>query len=420
VNIALLLKQPRLKNFLLKHLAYYANGWYLFEGKTKLEHEPKNSSNEKYNFKVTDSCTAKVVIVAKAHYSQTWQSYTSVSKKELQQILTLQKNNENSAATIFQVNSNKAIDGFEVKKITFDAQLLNTLGEQRLLIPETELLSLQDSQQQKLSKGQTWLSSFETPMGTLFASCFADKCVSSYAGGLISSIDTFKLSSGLPAEVESTHINKQCYASFLFNCVTKEPLDRLYPKVAFNAKTWFKVQDLHLLYWAPLLTACAFYLLSNSYLWIQSHNIGSSLAEQGNEVTHLLEKKYQQDKKSQLLNLLNVEFSKTSTVHSHWSLVYRLVESGMMIDRLTFAENVLSIRGKAPNASKVLTDITKVDDVSSATFKGSVSKSRGLESFVLELVPVMGGSNALANDNVKLIDKVQGRVERKAKENIVR
>lgn len=417
MNIALLIKQPRLKNYLLNRLAYYAEGWYLFEDKIKRDRASEVNNSEQYSFKAVDSCNAKVVIVAKKHFRQTWQSYASVSNKELQQILALQKNDENSSTTIFQVNNNKAIDGYDVKKIAFDEHLLNTLGEDKLLIPETELFSLQGRLQQKIDKGQAWLSSFETPLGVLFAGNFAEKSTSSYAGGLISSIDTFKLSSGLPVEVEPSHINKQCYASLLFNSLVGEQLDRLYPKVAFNVRTWFKLQDLHLLYWAPLLTACVFYLLSNSYLWQKTYSIENDLAEQGSEVTLLIKNKYQQDQRNQLLNLLNTEFLTTSTVHEHWSLVYLLVESGMMIDRLTFAKNTLSIRGKAPNASKVLADITKSDDISSATFKGAVRKSRGLESFVLELVPVKGVSNVLTNGDVNLVEKFNGRVEEIMNEN---
>jgi hypothetical protein len=387
VNLALLLKQPLLKKALLNQLAYYANGWYFFKEQQATEDKEKHDFIEQYVFKQIESSNAKVVIVAKTHYRQSWQSYTSISKKELQQIIILQKNNENSAATTFQVVANSAIDGYEIKKTTFDAQLINQLGEQRLLIPETELINLEKEQQDNFTNNQVWLASLDTPAGTLFASCFSEKHTSSYAKGLISNIEAFKLSSGLPGEISPTYINQQNYATFLFSCLTQKKIDQLYRKVAFNAKKWFKVQDLHLLYWAPLLTATAFYLLTNSYLWLQSYNIESKLTDQNSEISQLLDSKYEQDKQSQLLNLLNDEFSKTTTVHEHWSLVYQLVESGMLIYRLSFTNNVLSVRGNAPNASKVLTEIAKNPAVKSAIFKGAVSKSKGKESFTLELTP---------------------------------
>jgi hypothetical protein len=386
VNLAILLKQPLLKKTLLKHLAYYADGWYVFEDKKTPDGKEKDRVTELYDFKSIDASKAKIVIVAKIHYRQSSQSYTSVSKKELQQILTLQKGNENTAATIFQVISNSAIDGYDIKKTIFDETLINELGEQRILIPETELLSLEEEQQDSLTNNQAWLTSVDTPVGKLFVSCFADKNTSSYAKGLLSNIDAFKLSSGLPSDILPTHIETESYANFLFNCLVNKSIDQLYRKLAFNVKKWFKVQDLHLLYWAPLLTATAFYLLTNSYLWFQNATIENELADHGSKVSTLLNNKYQQDQQSQLLHLLNTEFSKTSTVHEHWSLIYQLVESDMQISRISFSENLLTVRGRAPNASKVLASIAKKPYVNSATFKGSVVKSKGQESFTLELI----------------------------------
>lgn len=415
MNLALLLKQPLLKKTLLKKLAYYANGWHVFETRAATDSSVGTTVIGQYSFKNIESSNAKIVIVAKAHYRQSWKSYTSVSKKELEQILTLQKSNENSAATIFQVISNSAIDGYDIKKIIFDEKLLDELGEQRLLIPETEIFSLQEGQVSDFNNNQTWLTSLETPVGLLFFSSFADKGTSSYAKGLISNIETFKLSSGLPNDVTISHIDKHNYADYLFNCFTQKKVDLLYHKIAFNPKTWFNPKDLHLVYWAPLITASVFYLLANSYLWLQSYNIENELAGQGLEVSQLLDNKSQQDQQRQLLYLLNTEFSKTTTVHGHWSLVYRLVESDMTISRLSFTENVLSIRGKAPNASKVLADISNIPYVTRATFKGSVVKSRGLETFTIELV-----SNKKAF--LGKVEEVVGtdKVELKTKETVER
>ena len=387
MNLALLLKQPLLKKHLFKQLAYYANGWYVFENTQPEQGVTNEKNSEQYTFKEVTSCNAKFVIVAKTHYRQSQQSYTSVSKKELQQILALQKNNENSASSIFQVVTNSAIDGYDVKKITIDADLLKALGKQRLLIPETELFGLYQRDKNIISNEHTWLSSLETPAGTLFASCFAGKSVNAYAKGLIATIEAFTLTAGVPSELSPTYIDKKDYATFIINNLFLQTLPGFFNKVAFNVKSWFKAKELHLLYWVPLLTAIAFYLLSNSYLWLKSNNIENELASQGSEVTQLLHNKVQQDQQRHLLNFLNSEFSKTTTVHKHWSLVYQLVESGMVINRLTFAKNVISIRGKAPNASNVLTNIAKNPQLSSASFKGAVNKSKGKDTFSLELVP---------------------------------
>jgi hypothetical protein len=370
VNLALLLKQPLLKKHLIKQVSYYADGCYVFKKNHALDTSAEKVIAEQYQFQAVDSCRAKVVIVAKAHYQQLWQSYSAVSKKELQQILALQKSTENLAFTTFQIIENVSIDGFEVKKTIFDTEVVRVLGEQKLLIPETELFTFKAQVKNNGSNKQAWLASFITPTGTLFASFFSGKKLSAYAKGLINNIETFKLSTGLPKDVVSHQISKEHYPTFLFNSFTTKKIEFLYRNCAFNKKAWFNSKELHLLYWAPLLTALMFYILANSYLWLQTYNIKTQLAEQGNEISQLLSTKQQQDKQSKLLASLNNEFSKTATVHWHWSLIYQLVESGMLIERFSFRENTLSIRGQAQNASKVLADISNIPHVISASLRG--------------------------------------------------
>jgi hypothetical protein len=388
VNLAVLLKQPFLNKAFIKQVAYYANNWYVFEPQQAETNETGQANQvyqRHYAFKKITTSNAKVVIVAKTHYSQTWQSYAAVSKKELQQILTLQKSSENRAATLFQVSNDPAIDGFQVKKTTFDNDLISKLGEQRVFIPETELIAPQETSQGN-HNNQTWLIEVETPVGALFVSAFSGKHASAYAKGLMPTIEAFKLSSGLPSEFDGFSVSRKKYPTFLYECLTHKKVESLYRSLSFNVKAWFSTKDLHLLYWSPLLAATLFYVLTNTYLWLETYNVKSSLAEQQGEISALLKEKQQQDKQHQLLVLLNNEFSTTSSVHGHWSVIYNLVENGMTIQRLTFAEKLLTIRGKAPNASQVLASISKVANVSSASFKGSVVKSRGQESFTLELI----------------------------------
>jgi hypothetical protein len=189
----------------------------------------------------------------------------------------------------------------------------------------------------------------------------------------------------------------------LYQCLIHKNIELIYRSLSFNVKAWFSAKDLHLLYWSPLLAATLFYVVSNTYLRFETYNVKTSLAEQQGEISALLKEKQQQDTQHQLLGLLNNEFSTTSSVHNHWSVIYDLVENGMTIQRLTFAEKLLTIRGRAPNASLVLASISKVANVSSASFKGSVVKARGQESFTLELIM----KKRVSADNVNEIETRQ-------------
>ena len=363
MNLALLIKRPMFKRWFIKQLSYYANGWYSFD------HHTLNAAS---------SSKSRLVIVAKCHYSEVWQNYPSVSKKELLQIINLQKNTQNPAEVVFQVFSNKSIDGFDVKKISFDQTLMDVLGNNKVLIPETELFS---------SNEQSILS-LQTPPGNLFLSSFENKVTTSYAKGLVPNIETFKLTAGLELDSKEHLVNKEQYGVFLYEQLVQQNIELLLPKLAFNVKTWFEAKSLHLLYWMPLLTALSFFILSNSFLWVQGNTIESELAEQKEQISQLLLNKQEQDKRNHLLKLLNREFSKTATVHNHWALVYNLVESGMVITRLNFRDDLITIKGQSEQASKVLADIAKHPNVISASFNGAVRKSKGQETFTLELVPM--------------------------------
>lgn len=363
MNLALLIKHPIFKNWFINQLAYYAKGWFTF-----------------HNDKLTPghASQARVVVVAKSHFSERWQSYSSISKKELKQIIDLQKKSEDTGATIFQAIENKSIDGFDVKKITFDKSLLMEIGTKKILIPETELFS------HKIES----LVLLKTPVGELFFSSFGDKVSSSYAKGLVKNIDTFKLTAGIPQEINEIIIEKDQFGRFIFEQLISLNMATLFSKTAFNIQTWFNRNNLHLLYWAPLLTALCFFIISNSFLWIKANNIENRLAEQSSQVGDLLIYKQTQDKRSHLLKLLNEEFSKTGTVHEHWSLIYNLVENGMIISRLSFKDDLISVRGKAQKASNVLANIAKHPNVISASFNGAMRKQRNMENFTLDIVPV--------------------------------
>lgn len=382
MNLALITKQPLFKKILLKQLAYYANGWCDFV-------ETSNDSEVNYQFETSQTNTAKIIIVAKQHYAETWHSYPSVSKKELEQIIKLQKSNHNAIDVIYQTYKNVNIDGFKVKKTTFDKEFLAEIDDKKILIPETELF-FSDSEEPKVI-------SMNTPAGLLLASYFSGKTTCSYAKGIVSSIDTFKLTCGLPENIETQNIDTLDYANFLFSRLSQINIDKLVNKLSVNVKSWFKTNDMHLLYWAPTLTAVCFYIIINSYLWVSNNLIESSLSEYSTEVQMLLSNKVEQDKQRQLLSLLNKEFANTQSIHHHWSILYQLVENDMIISRLTYNDKVLTVRGNAKNASKILALISEHPQVDNAVFEGTVSRSRGKESFTLALIP-----KAALNDVKKL------------------
>ncbi len=357
-----LTKYPYIYQRLLSRLGYYSDGIYAFE---KNELAAHNGAGK------------LIFIVAKAHYSETWQAFSSINKSELNKLIALKKKTNGQRQSIYQLTENKAIDGFDVKTITFEPEVFKHLGPNKILIPETELLHSQPNQ----------VVEVHTPRGVLFSSVVGNKVSSAYAQGIIANINTYKLSAGLPNDAVVAQISEQAFAQFIVEQLQQLPANQLIAKSLANPKTWFNPNQWHWLYGAPLLTALAFYLITNSYLALHTHQLESSLTEDSGQISALLTQKQEIDKKAQLLTQLSKEFSPQTIVHNHWRIIGHLLENGATITRITYKDGELTVRGSAEKASSVLAKIAEFEQVQSASFNGPVRSYRGSDVFVMNITP---------------------------------
>jgi len=354
-------KSPKLKSWLTKHLGYYANELFLFK-------------EERFVQAPSQRRRPKAIIVAKCHYTESWQAFPSVNRKELDKILALKEQANAKSAAKFQIFQNDKIDGFDVKFITLDDSVIDKLGEDRLLIPETDVLGIGK---------EDLLLDIETPAGKLFCAIANGLVKSSYAKGIVSNIETFKLTAGLSNDIESKQLKQEAYAKFLLTAFFSCSLPRMQVTAIYNVKNWFDWPQLHLLYWAPLMTTLFFYLGTASYYYYKSNTITLGLERGGSQVSEILQKKKELDRNRAEISALSEDFGQQSFVHYHWRIINKLIEEKMIVTRVTFDSPVITIRGTANKASDVLAAITKYNNVKSATFQGSVRKSRGKDSFVL-------------------------------------
>lgn len=346
----------------MSHIGYFSKKMYIFVDDSLVE----TSSND-----------TRVIIVAKNHYVETWQSFAAINKKELRKLIELKKSSQ--ANQIFQIFDNKSIDGFDVKITTFDETLAESLGDKKILIPETELYTNTALSQH--------IYQIETLNGTLFCSTQGVKIISSYAKGGLLNLQTYKLSIGLPNETETTNIERENFPYFVINQLLNQQIDVLAKKITAKPSQWFDVKQLHYLYLGPLLTALVFFSISNTYLTIRTDMIEDDLAQGGEQVRSVLTKKQRYDEKVSQLTTLSNEYSDRKLVHYYWSTIYQLVENDMTVTRITYTKGKLIIRGVAEKASDVLSAIATYSQVESASFQGPVRKSRGKDSFILEITP---------------------------------
>lgn len=351
----------KLKNWFKGQLGYVANGLHLFNGEQLL--------------KVEDGTKIpKILIVAKCHFSESWQTFPSVNRKELTQILSHKENAQQVFGIQYQVYKNDKIDGFDVRTVTLEPALVNKYGTNKIYLPETDILATMQEHS---------LCQVDTPAGLLFCANTNGVVKSSYAKGIVANIETYKLTVGLPSNVNCEQINQVNFAQHLLSSLLSLPIPAIAQMAIYNIKHWFNWTQLHLLYWAPLLTVLCFYIVVNGYYLVKENQIEQALAMGGDEVQEVLAQKRTLDKNRNTLELLATEFNDQSFVHYHWLIIEKLINKKMTIKRITFDEPNITIRGTAEKASDILATISNVKSVKSATFEGAVRKSRGKDSFVL-------------------------------------
>jgi len=360
VTLEPLKKSSFLSNMLVKQLGYYSDDLLAFENGNLV----KATKNDK-----------RIVILAKNHYQETWQTFSSISKSELNKILALKKASTKVRSTIYQIEENTGVDGYDVKTIAIDLKLLERLGEKNVYIPETELFCFED------------LYEIETPLGNLYSSIVGNKRYSAYAKGLVADVNTYKLSIGLPMGTKVKVIKSVDFPRILLENLYRQSINELLNKSLFNFKKWIPTYQMHWLYGGPILSAALFYLVTSLYISLQIHNVEGYIEDGGSQTSLLLERKREADQKSQLVNAVSGEFGNRQLVHGYWNILDTLLESEATITRISLNKQTLTVRGTADKASKVLARISEDNSVKNAYFDGPVRNARGQEAFILKISP---------------------------------
>ena len=362
MNFDVLNKIPFLQQQFERRLAYYSDALYAIN-----DNKFDAVANER----------KRIVIVAKKHYSERWQAFSAINKTELKKLLAIKKQSSDQHHSIFQVTENNSIDGFDVKTIEFSTEIITTLGTGNVYIPETELFH----------QNQDAILAIETPAGMLFSSAAGNKVNNAYAKGIVANIETYRLSAGLPNDKPVNQVALDAFPLFLQACMQNLPLKLFSQKALINPKEWVNPNKLHWLYGAPLLTALAFYIITNSYLAFNIYSIESSLEVEGEQVASVLSQKQKIDKKVALYNLLSEELSGQRLTYYHWEIVHQMINDGATINRVTYKNGGIVVRGFIDKASELLAKVSENVLVESASFKGAVRKVRTSESFVIEILP---------------------------------
>ncbi|TMO40797.1 hypothetical protein CWC25_19860 [Pseudoalteromonas sp. S4389] len=360
MKLSELLQNVKNKKWLLNSIAYYHENLFLLAAS---------------EFKVTDK-SKKVIIVSRRNYNEKWQTYPSVSLKELKDILKLQKETSNSLI-IESFSKNEQQEGYDVKTITFSEKLTDEFSK-HILIPETELIN-------HYYKDQKVVIEAQTPAGNLFYSKVEGKTKSAYKQGLVSSLESFCLSIGVHSDVAKVSLTQDDYASLLNEAILNTPFLSLYKTAAFDFKSSVDYKLLHSLYYGPLISAGIFIAGVNAFYMYKANSLETTLLSYQGGVSELLEQKQKIDLDKLYVEQVLQEFELYPNVHSHWDIAYKAISEGMDIQEFSGSKSNVTLRGFADSASSILAVISELPMVESAQFSGPVRKSGKRDYFMMEL-----------------------------------
>jgi len=356
-----LIQQIKAKDWLRHHVAYF--------------HE-KLFSLTANGFAETER-VPKVIIIARTYYTESWQTYPSISLKELKALLKLQQDAKQSCIIKKNYTKNEQQEGFDVKTIQFN-ELISANYSQCFLIPETDLIA-QNYENKSVALELT------TPAGALFYGQAEGKAHSTYKKGLVSSLNIFSLSVGLSDKALRVELDSSQYCEILWTTLKNYPLSKISKLVSSDFKKSVNTNMLHATYWAPLISAALFIIIVNGYFMIQHSMLEKDLSENTSEINLLLSKKQSIDDTNSYVTDVSNELTSMPRVLSNFQIVQEAIKAGMDIQQFRGDSNEIMLRGFANSASTVLSAISELPELSSAQFNGPVRKSGKRDYFVMTL-----------------------------------
>jgi len=356
-----LIQQIKAKDWLKQHVAYF--------------HEKLFSLTT--NGFVETKRIPKVIIVARKYYTESWQTYSSISLKELKELLKLQHEAKQNCIIKKNYTKNEQQEGFDVKTTEFN-ELISENYSNCFLIPETDLIA-HNYEHESIALELT------TPAGCLFYAQTEGKARSTYKKGLISSLDLFSLSVGVSDKAQRVELDSSQYCQTLWTTLKNYPLAKINKLISSDFKKSVNTNMLHATYWAPLISASLFILILNGYFMLQHSALEEKLSENSQQITSLLSKKQNIDDTNKYVIDVSSELTSLPRVLGHFQVVHEAIKAGMDIQQFKGDSSEITLRGFANSASTVLSAISELPELSSAQFNGPVRKSGKRDYFVMTL-----------------------------------
>ena len=336
-----------------------------------------SQSVDGYTLKPSESC-GSVVVLARNHYQEFIHLYPVAQLGELKQIL----HTEYPQAGVLHYIGPEQDQRRSVCTIVIHPDTLQQFSRLTLLIPESLLLWHALKSDNAIYQCDSFARYF------LYSAAAVP--VSQQIGAFCPDVTSFALNNGIPDQGAQKHVDADSYANKLVQALANSVF--VIAKLAVLVRP--QVKQIQLPFKAIAITAAVslllYIVLVTAYYSVLIDNRKNQLAELGSSVNQLLDIQQSVQKISDDVDTLRaLRENKQFTAHI-WQIVLPLLQndSSVQLQDIASQSERIVIRGKADQATSVLTTLQASNVVTDARFDAPVRRDRDKDAFVISLLLV--------------------------------
>lgn len=330
-----------------------------------------NAVNAKFSDNGAANKLLPVSIISRSLYSEYHKAYPIAEINELKQVLKQQFADKLAIHLISaDVNHQRQVVSF-----IFSSKLAERLPFFCLLLPESLVVhaGLEDDVVQADLGGARW---FLYKNGRTFSS--------QLGSALCASLTSFALIQGVPENTLSVYYDDKSMPSLLL-----KGLKNLTPKSLYSAVN-FAIPTTSQLPWKAISITCIaalvlYFSIVSAYLAAVYPAREAEVAQLNDTVQSVFLKQKQYESVLQQIQEVNDEISKHRSVYPLWLVSRHLLELNVTMQSAELIGHELTIVGNTDNAIQVLSAITELDFVNTASFSQPTRRSRGRETFTIRI-----------------------------------
>ncbi len=320
-----------------------------------------------------DEKAKALYIVSRQHYQELVKQYPIESERELRKVLAQEHPADNS---VFHLIAPAREQKRSVTTYRLKSGVTDNVKHWAVILPESLLVGL--------ALPETAVAEVESPGGNFFIARFQGQVRSHLKNSLCRDLNQFKILTGMPEEIVPLQISALQLQTYLQSGIEKLSLRHWLSLFFLPKKSAVSVFKLKPLLSIITVIVVGYMAAASFYLQSSIDHYDHALQALGQEIDVLLDQQQKTEQRQQDALKLQTQFSTNYKTAQLWLTVGQLLSvQDIELQGISFQDGRLTVRGRAPSATKVLESFSASRDFHDARFDASVSRQDNLEFFVI-------------------------------------